>query len=167
MWIGLLIFCMFFLIPIAIIAIPALLTKKENDLSFVSGSMTTSSRVIRFVSTLVFGVISLGCVLTGNVLFSTYSIAWTICVYCMQTANGYADKYYAEAAKWHSQVLIVTSAIILGVSPILMLYFSFLSDQADTDYLKFSAPLLMAYSFIYKDRRSLTQWLTWVFAKRS
>ncbi len=40
MWVGLFIFCMFLLIPIAIIVIPALLTRKENDLSFASGSMT-------------------------------------------------------------------------------------------------------------------------------
>lgn len=165
MWIGLFIFCMFLLIPIVIIAIPILLTKRENNLSSNSGLMTTSSRVIRFASTLVLGFVSLAGVLSGNLLFASYCVAVTICAYCMQTANGYSDKFYAEAARQHSQILIVLSVLILSVSPILVLYFSFLSDQADTEYLKFSPPLLIAYSAIYKDRASLTQWIKWVFAK--
>lgn len=125
--------------------------------------MTTSSRVMRCVSTLVLGFISLSSFSSGNLLFSSYCIAVTICVYCMQTANGYSDKFYAKAARRHSQILIVLSALILGVSPILISYFSFLSPQADTDYLKFSAPLVIAYSFIYKEKRSLAQWLAWAF----
>ncbi|QLI81852.1 hypothetical protein HZU75_10055 [Chitinibacter fontanus] len=163
---GIIILLAFVLIPIAVIVIPVLLTKSEIKQAELSGPLRTGTKLIRLVATVVCVFMSYGAYKTGHSIFAFYCLLATLLIYCALTAQGFEDRFYAEAARQHCKILAITAGIILISASVLILH-NFLSTEPNFKLLKATSGILVVYGVIYAQRIEFMRWLKWVFRLRS
>ncbi len=154
---------LFVSIPCLIVFIIVKCTTSENKNIKQSGHLRTSTRLIRFFSCLILGVMTLASFKANHHSYAVGTFISGVWLYCILTVQGYEERHYAEAARPHIYMALIISFFSIIALCIFLLHL-ILTKQFYL-VLRFGIPVALLL-FAYKNKfHSLIKWLKWVFIR--